>query len=297
MPGSSRVRDLFGGGMLRESWALLPGWAGLGGWPTVLANGLGGGYLAATVDASRARVRVDLYWPGIRRATVERVHADGTAYEVRGGDPVRMLTAWARWDYETPLDAAFTYRATTTEADGAEITTGPVEIASNTLAWITHPTKPYLNRAWTIKSLDPRRRDSRAGALRPPLRKYPLVVHGVRGAPSGQITLRTDDTATVAALDELLDDNADLLLRLPAVWGGWNWYIAVGQTSGERADPGFGELLLETTALPFDVVGRPPGVDAGGTGNTYTDLGAAFQTYGQANASASTYIELSMATY
>lgn len=298
MPASSRLQDLLGhSSALRDPEALLPGHAGLAGWPTVLANGLGGGYLTAAADTTLARVRVDLYWPGIRRATIERIHADGTAVEVRGGDPARMLTAWARWDYEAPLDQEIYYRATSTDAPGATVTTAPLTLASNELAWLTHPTNPYLNRSWTIRSLDPVRREPRASALRPPLRKYPLVVHGVRSAPAGQITLRIEGDDDVAALDALLDDNADLLLRLPAAWGSRCWYVAVGQSARERADPMFGELLLEAVPLPFEVVDRPPGADAGGPGNTYDDLGAAFQTYGQATSSAASYIELSMATY
>lgn len=298
MPASSRLPDLLGAGSpLRARVPLTAATVDDGGWQDIWANGMYGGYLSAAADPAGARVRVDLYWPGVRTATVTRVHPDGTTYDVRGGDPATMCTAWARYDYEPPLDVAVTYQATSTERPGLTVTTGPVTVASATEAWLKHPTKPYLNRQITLGSLDRRQRQSRAGVLRPPLRKFPITTHGVMSAEVGSLSVETAGTAELDAINTLLDDDADLLLALPAVWGGHHWYVTVRTATAERLEPKLGELLLEDMPLAFEVVDRPPGEAAGGAGNSYDDLGQAYQTYNQAAAAHESYLELSMTSF
>lgn len=296
MPASSRLLDLFGiGSPLRRTVPYLPESVPEAGWREIWANGMWGGYLTATADA--ARVRVDLYWPGIRKARIYRVHADGTEYLVRGGDPATMCTAWARWDYEIPHDQAIYYRAESDEREGSHVVTAPVTVSSSTQAWLKHPTKPGLNRIITIRSLNQRQRTNRRGVLRPPLRKYPIVVHGVTTAHVGSLVLQTDGTAELDAINEIFDDGSDLLLVLPTVWGGHHWYISVTNSGEDRLEPMLGTLLMEHVGLAFEVVDRPPGAAEGGEDNTYADLGEAYQTYNQLAPAHSSYLELSMASF
>lgn len=252
-----------------------------------------GGHLTATGDA--ARVRVDLYWPDIRRAYVYRVHEDGAQYLVRGGDPATMCTGWARYDYEVPHDQPVYYRAVSDERDGIEVVTPPVTVSSSTQAWLKHPAKPDLNRIITIRSLDQRQRAARRGVLRPPLRRYPIVVHGVTSAHVGSLTLQTEDADELAALNEIFDDGSDLLLVLPSDWGGHYWYISVSATGESRLEPMLGDLLMEHIGLSFEVVDRPAGTARGGE-SSYADIGDQYQTYNQLPATYSTYLDLSMAT-
>lgn len=296
MPASSRLRDLLGySSPLRQSRALLPGPEGMAGWPDRLANGLWGGWLNAEVDSANARIRLDLAWPETIPATITRIHADGTTYEVRGGDPATVCGWWARWDYEAPLDQPVTYQATSAEREGAVATTAPVTLASLDRDWLKHPTKPHLNRRVSIRTYDGRNRKSRSAAIRPPLAKYPIIVHGNRQAPAGQLVIQTDGTAAdLAAIDELLDDNADLMLQRPAVRGGESWYVAIDTTGMDRVDPGHPTVLIERLPLPYEVVDRPSGEAEGGPADRYSEI--ATQTYNQVAAGYPTYVDLSMRT-
>lgn len=295
MPSSSRLPELFGvSSPLRRNRGLLPDDSGVDGWPAILANGLGGGHLAAEADPTYARVRVDLYWPRIRWATVERVHPDGSTYEVRGGDPARMCTAWARWDYECPPDVEVYYRATSDRRDGLVAESGPVTLDSQTEAWLKHPAKPWLNRMITIRSWNTRQRQARRGVLTPPLRKFPIVVHGARGAESGQLVLQTADTDELDAINEVLDDGADLMLQLPASWGGQSWYVAVSSAGFDRLEPMLPTLHIEHVGIAFDRVDRPEGAADGGHDHMYELLPETYDTYNQVRAAHSTYLDLSM---
>lgn len=295
MPASSLLGDLTVGSSLRRDVPLLPDSVSAASWQEIWANGMWGGHLTAAADAARSRV--DLYWPGIREARIWRVHADGSEYLVRGGDPATMCTGWARWDHEVPHDQPIYYRAESDERPGLQVATAPVTVGSQTEAWLKHPTKPNLNRVVTIRAFNQRQRGNRRGVLRPPLRKFPIVVHGVSTAHIGQLVLRAGGTAELDALNEIFDDGADLLLVLPTVWGGHHWYISVAATGEDRLQPQLGSLLVENVGLSFEVTGRPPGTAEGGPGNTYTDLGDAYQTYNQVGAAYTSYLELSMASF
>lgn len=298
MPTSSRIRECLGStSPLRGNATLLPGAWGLAGWPSIHDNGQFGGYLTAAADPSNGRVRVDLYWPGIRSATITRVHADGTTQDVRGGDPGTVLTRWARYDYEAPLDQVVGYQATSTQRPGLTATSNSVTVTAGTRAWLTHPTKPSLNRLVTMTVVPGRQRAARRGVLRPLEGKYPIPVNGVRQAPAGRMVIQTNGVAEENAINELLDDGSPLMLRMPAVWGGYAWYVSVDTSGAERADPTIGDLIIDNLELPFEVVDKQAGAAEGGTGNSYADMSAAYQAYSQVSAAASTYLELSMMSF
>lgn len=295
MPASSRLTDLFGSGSsLRRQLPLLPAGVESDGWQQIWANGMWGGHLTATTDAALTRVRVDLYWPGIRHANVYRVHPDGEEVLVRGGDPALVLDAWARWDYEAPLDSAVYYKAVSDEREDLEVTTAPVTLSSATEAWLKHPTRPSLNRVVTIRALDNRGRVARKAALRPPLRKHPLFVHGKTSGHIGQVVFQTDGVSELDALNEFLDDGGELLLQLPSAWGGHHWYISVDRSSEQRLEPMLGSLLVEHVGIQFEVTDRPDGEAEAGPDDSYEDLADLYPTYNHQAASGLSYIELSM---
>ena len=298
MPASSRLTACFGtGSSLRRRVPLVADGFESPGWQQIWENGMWGGYLTAAADATLSRVRVDLYWPGVRSATIERVHANGDVFAVRGGDPATMAVGWARYDYEAPLDQQVYYRATSTERAGSEVVTAPLTLDSLTEAWLKHPGKPYLNQLITIRALGPRQRPARRSALHPPLRKYPIFVHGARQAEAGQIVLQVSTLDELAALNELLDDGSDLLLQTPSVWGGHQWYVSIGAPAANRLEPILGTLHIEHIPMDFDVTDRPPGEEAGGVDETYAALGDAYTSYNQVPAAYASYLDLSMATF
>lgn len=294
MPASSRLTDLFGiSSPLRRTPLLLPGPAGLDGWPTIGLNGIGGGYLTAVADPDYGRIRVDLYWPGIRSATIVRVHADGSAYPVRGGDPATMATGWARYDYEAPLDQAVTYQATSVERAGAVTTTGPVTCPSGGRFWLKNLARPALNLRVTVKERGSRKLPDRRGIARPPSRPDPIIVHQIRGQDEGWISLYAPDQAAETALRTLLADGSPVLLQYPGAAGGESLYLSIGQVGPEPLSRQVTDPKRALT-LEFDSMTRPPGSAAGDPDAAYALIPTAYQTYNQLAAGETTYLELSM---
>lgn len=294
MPAASSIRVLMGAGSpLRSNRGLLP--VGSRAHSDRTANGMFGGRITATVDADNARTQVELYWPGIRIAQVVRVHADGTTYPVRDGEPATVLHAWAGWDWEAPLDQPVTYQATAIEKTGALCESAPVTVPSNDRDWLKHPTRPALNRRVSVYDFDPGSRPARSARLRPPLAKYPITVFGNRQANVGQIVLQTDGTTgELDALNALLDDNADLLIQRPAARGGQSWWISVDTSAHARLDGRHPTLLIERPALPFEQADRAPGDAEGVLGGQMGDLTDDFATINQLNAAYPTFLDLSM---
>lgn len=293
MPTSSRLRELLGPALRGRVPVALDDTAQA--WQPIWANAMFGGRVTAAAEPARARVRVDVYWPDLVGVLVERIHADGTVYPVRGGEPATVLTAWARWDYECPLDQPVTYRITAPGRPGALATSAPVTLDSLGRDWLKHPAQPGLNRQVSVRLYADRSRQSRSAKIRPPLARYPITVHGVRQAPAGDIVLQTDGTtADMDTLQALLDDNADLLLQRPAVRGGESWWIAVDTTGAARMDPNHGELLIERVTLPYEVADRQAGDADGDVDDRYDAVTGSYPTYGHVKASRLSYLDLSM---
>lgn len=294
MPASSRLADLVGSGSsLRRAVPLNRDAVASGSWQEIWANGMFGGYLTAVADPVRARVRVDLYWPGIRQAQVHRVHADGTAHLVRGGDPATVCTAWARWDYEAPLDQAVTYQAASSERAGSVVITGPVTVSSGGRHWLKSVAKPALNLAVTVKDRGARQQPARAGKVEPPLRPDAIYVHQIRASDKGSIALYAADQATETAIRRLLADGGPVILQYPAIAGGeslWLMVDAVGYNPITRISVD----LQREIGLPFDTIGRPDGAADGDPDSSYSKVSDSYQTYNQLAAAAGSYLDLSM---
>jgi len=298
MSAGSRMADLFGySSPLRcPDGVLLPGAYGMDGWTAIAANGFWGGYLTAAADAQNARIRVDLEWPGITSATVERVHADGTSYQVRGGDPATVLTQWARYDYEAPLDQQVYYRATSVERTEAVATSDPVTVSSQGRHWLKSVTNPALNMPVTIANKGNRQAEPQFGKISPPERADSIFVYQVRRADTGVVAVYAADKATADAIRGILAAGGPVMLQKPAVAGGDSDYLMILQSA---YDP-----LVRLTVdmqnainLPYEVIGRPSGAALGGPGNTYADWADPFDTYGQVSAAATSYLELSMSAF
>lgn len=300
MPASSRLADLFGiGSSLRRKVPLLPSEGrgrGRDGWQAIWENGMYGGYLTAAADPSMARVRVDLSWPGIRYATIIRIHADGSRYKVRGGDPATVLGAWARWDYEAPLDQDVTYEATSDERLGSTTSAGPVNVSSGGRFWLKSVANPALNIAVRVADKGTRTAPARASKLEPPLRPDAIYVYQVRATDKGVISLYAADRATEAAIRALLASGGPLILQYPAIAGGESLYLMVDAV-GYNPPIRLSADLQNVISLPIDVIGRPDGAAQGGLGNSYADQAAAFDTYGQSSAAAASYLELSLMSF
>lgn len=294
MPASSRIRQLVSGrSTLRRTAALLAGRAGPAGPAAIVANALYGGHLTAAPDNTNARVRVDLYWPDIRESVILRVNADGTEHEVRGGDPATMCTAWARWDYECPLDQDVTYKATSDERPGSVTTTGSVTITSNGRHWLKSVARPHLNMQVTIRQRPVKQQSARRGRVDPPLRPDPIFVYQVRAKDKGAAALYAVDQATETAIRAMLADGGPLLLQEPGIAGGESLYLMVDTVSYNPIARITTDLQREIV-LPFDGMGRPDGTAEGGPGDKYSDQSAQFATYGHATAAGLTYLEMSM---
>jgi hypothetical protein len=293
MPASSRLTDLFGVSSPLRQVPLMSASVPSDGWQEIWANGMFGGYLTAVADPGNARVRVDLYWPDVITAVIERVHADGTTYQVRGGDPATMCTAWARWDYECPLDQEVTYQAVSSERDGAVTVTGPVTLTSSGRHWLKSVSKPSLNLAVTVRDRGTRQQPPRAGKVEPPLRPDPIYVYQVRASDKGSIALYAADQATETTIRAMLADGGPLILQYPAAAGGESlWLMAdiVGYNPVSRITVD----LQREIQLPFDVIGRPDGAALGDPDSSYTKVSDTYQTYNQVAAAAASYLELSM---
>lgn len=293
MPASSRLDDLFGVNSPLRQVPLMPASVPADGWVELWENGMFGGYLTAVADNTRARIRVDLYWPGITTAVIERVHADGTTYPVRGGDPATMCTAWARWDYEAPLDQEVTYRATSTERAGSVATSDPVTVSSSGRHWLKSVSKPSLNMAVTVRDRGTRQQPARAGKVEPPLRPDPIYVYQVRATDKGTIALYASDQATETTIRAMLADGGPLILQYPAVAGGESLWLMV-DTVGYNPVSRITVDLQREIALPFDVIGRPDGAALGDPDSSYDAVSDTYLTYGQVAAAAGSYLELSM---
>lgn len=296
MPASSRLADLFGVSSPLRQVPLIAASVPSDGWVEIWSNGMFGGYLTAAADNTRARVRVDLYWPGITTAVIERVHADGTTSQVRGGDPATMCTAWARWDYECPLDQQVTYRATSTERAGSIATSDPVTVSSSGRHWLKSVSQPSLNLAVRVKDRGARTAPARAGKVEPPLRPDPIYVYQVRASDKGSIALYAADQATETAIRAMLADGGPLILQYPAAAGGESLYLMV-DTVGYNPVTRISVDLQREISLPFDVIGRPDGAALGDPDSSYDAVSDTYLTYGQVAAAAGSYLDLSMMSF
>lgn len=248
-----------------------------------------------TVELSNVppRVRLDVTdtgTPNLFAATVTRLDPDGVQRPVRttDGNPLTLSTSGSNrvglvYDYEAPYGQAVTY--STLESPG---TVSAAVTVDETRPWLVHPGIPALSLPIRVGTLGSRSRKVQRGVHFPMGRKFPVVVtDGSRKAAEYQLTLVSLDDAESAALEELLDDAAPLLLNVP-VAKGWRLtfeYVAVGDVEEERPSRIASESLRSWVLL-LTVIDRP----AGGTQaqRTYVDL-LSFGSYADLQAAYADY--------
>lgn len=289
MPSLGRGLSTGGTGALLASPRVGPGAA-------VASSLFWGPELTATVD-SYTRIRLDVYWPGVRDATITRVDADGTTSPVRNAEPLLLNTQAVVYDHEAPLDQESVYRISPADDAATYLESEPVTAASgDSCGWLKHPFKPYLNRPVELISMGPRRLPARRGVARPIDRPDPIVVYQVRSTDSGVAVIRTaDDWDDALAIREMLADGAPLLLQQPGSLGGESLYISVDDAALALLESTLGVDLSRDITIPFDVVARPPGPAGGPYGVMYDDVSAAYLTYEHVAAGEASYNDLAAA--
>ena len=274
---------------------------GSGGTAALLRSGAGaaaasslfwGPELTATADVY-TRIRLDLYWPDVRTATITRVDADGTSSPVRNAEPLFLPTSTVVYDHEAPLDQTCYYQVTSTEAAGVVGVSDPVAVSSGGRSWLKHVYRPALNRAVHLHAMPARTPGARRGVARPIDRPDPIVVHQIRSTDSGSVVIQTDGLwSENVAIRDLLADGAPLLLQQTAVLGEGNLYISVDAVGLALLDEQAGWLHRRNWTLPFDVIARPSGTAAGPYGISHDDVAAAFMTHEHVAAAVPTYTDL-----
>lgn len=247
----------------------------------------------AAVPDNYTRVRLDLYWPGVRFATITRYDADGTSSPVRNAEPHPLNTQAVLFDHEAPLDRTCTYVASSSEAEGVTLATDPVYVSSGGRNWLKHPFRPALNRAVHLYSMPSRSLPARRGVALPLDRTDPIVVYQPRTTDTGAVVIQTDGTwAENEAIRAMLADGAPLLIQQVGTLGEGNLYVSVDTAGLALLEERTGRQLRRNITLPFDVVARPPGAAGGPKGITYDDAAARYPTYEHEAAAVPTYADL-----
>lgn len=253
--------------------------------------------LAATVQPQYGRVQLQLTFTTVTSATVSRVHADGTVWPVRGGDPAQVLSTtgvgWVGYDHEAPLDQAVTYRATSgvTTFSSSSVTVPSSTADLGSRAWLTHPLKPALSQSVLVTFVGPRTRKARRSVLPIVASADPVALTDTRLSPEGEIGLFTATLAEELALDALLDDGAVLCVRAPAFWGSMWFYASIGDVPDEPS-AGHGRDPSRDWRLPYTVVAPPAGAGTGAVTATWADVIATYATWNAVIAGEPTWNDL-----
>lgn len=213
----------------------------------------------ATAESDNAppRVLLELTWPAVTSATVERLDPDNRWRPVRGAEPAQVAGVWVGYDYEAPLGALVRYRAragTVGTLSTAEV------IVDAAVPWLVHPGVPSYSRAVRLKSWSAQEQVARSASFSVIGSPYPVIVSQPRLAPAWTVVVRTSGAAERRALQTLLDDGSPLLLNIP-VGLGWDeetCWVSVGTISRVRLGGYATDGELNHT-LPLQEVTRPAG--------------------------------------
>lgn len=234
--------------------------------------------LTANLDTDAVSATITLTWTGVTSATVSRVAADGSVSAVRNADPAALIAGvWIGTDYEATMGETFSYRATSDQAPGVELTSPQLFIASNGRTMLKHPGRPALNSVIRVETAPNLTRPVTQGVFDVLGRSTPVATSMRRGSARGELKLTTFDEDERSALLLLTDDGTPLLLQTPENYGIGNVYVSVGELSEERVT-GMGYEWARRWSLPFVVVGRPVG-DALAVGNTWADVLSAYASW------------------
>jgi hypothetical protein len=214
------------------------------------------------------RIELSLTWAGNGSALVERLNPDGRWYPVRGAEPATVTGTWTGWDYEAPLGAQVTYRAT---SGGTVLTSAEVVLDSLT-PWLVHPGVPVLSQPLQIMGWSARERPARQASFRVLGSRFPVTISAERAAPASTLTVRTETDAANDSMLSVLADGSVLLLNVPrsAGWKVEAGWVSVGDVTEDHEAPD-GRDPARIWTLPVQLVDRP----AGGIQGLWTVAGLA----------------------
>jgi hypothetical protein len=249
--------------------------------------------LTATPDTDGGFITVSL--SGAATATnhtISRIDVAGNIAVVRNGDPA--LTGgggtWSGQDYEAPLDAAVTYRASVGSTVVA--TSSAATLSSAGAPWLGHPGKPTLNFRPLVREFRHGAMAARAVVHSVISRRLPVGQSLRRASYAGELELRISGANELTALETILDDGHVLLYRAPATW------IGHGTRYLQIADVGLANLTRAATdgrfnvTLPWTEVDRPAGLAQAGLGFAWSDVMTAYATWNAARAANPTWADV-----
>lgn len=240
--------------------------------------------LTATVQATYARVLLQLTFTAATSATISRVHADGSVWPLRDANPVAVTSTTGVgavvFDHEAPLDQTIFYTATSgaTSFNSNTITVAsdPGWVGSN--IWLTHPVRPALSMLLAVTGFGAQGYDGRNGILQILGSNLPVSISDARVTSDGTMTATTTTIADTRALRALLADGATLLMRPPGSWSEPWQYITVGKAT-ETPAAGVGPNQDRDWSIPYNVVAAPAGQSQGAVGSTWADDLTAYATW------------------
>lgn len=205
--------------------------------------------MTATVDNATASILLFVNYStevGTQTTTtVVRIDPDGNRTPVRGATDAPLLGEQAYfYDFETPLDTAVTYEATSSPAN-VVLTAGPATITSSGFIWFKDPTRPWANVRVDLCSqpdlacsdpTDPvaliRFGDEvRAGDFTtPPIlnAERPADIYARRKDVTTAVTFATRTLAAVDSIYDLFTAGGPIFIQAPAVYGWPDRYVQPG---------------------------------------------------------------------
>jgi len=157
-------------------------------------------------------------------------------------------------DYRVPIGESVTYviAPITSYVDDASYTRATVDVPGNQ-AWIRDVANPVLSQQVIVVSTGDEERDAYQNVYQVSGRMLPLVVHDIRLARRGTVTLFVPDRLTRRRLDYLLDTGDPLLLNVCSDLLWTPCYMAIGTATYAR----FGNADRWTLALDYVEVDDP----------------------------------------
>lgn len=199
------------------------------------------------------------------------IDGGATWVDVRGATYVATVDSGATdftvTDYEVPNGVDANYRARATYLSSGQPITGSwvessAESWNSTDCWLKAPNDPTLNTTFKLGGRDEYRRRRRSGVFEVLSADAPVVVSDVRSTRSGVLRVVTESAAEAAALSDLLDGAAVLLVQFPSSMDIADAYLAVlDDTEVFRMESA--DLVNRMWALSYVEVTAPADPDAG----------------------------------
>jgi hypothetical protein len=217
--------------------------------------------LVLTAEAADGRIRIDVDF-NAGTATTDALEVQRSLDAGATWEPVRLTTDTAGfiddpsatiYDFEAPNGTAVMYRARALHnysgVYAASDWATDTETWTSTDWWLKCPELPALNTVVMIHSLPSYQRPARQGVFQALGRTDQIVVTDTRGGTRGNVALWVETHDEGAAIDELLDSGATLLLQGAP---GDNWtdrYVRLGDQDRARiVDKAWIEPTIDTLA-------------------------------------------------